>query len=433
MIFRRRILRVVTLVIAGMLLAGLAQSYINKNVSLPQEKLPVILNESSNATSSQAGQKPSGTELGGIKNAVVYERISDGIAFHRSMGEVCTIFQETAPGLIFRSFFRWQPVPESSASVLDGYPEGYAREKAALGYTYAQLGQSIDQIRSSLPNTVIIGAVAAQRLNKTEYNDRTYQKYTETQTWNMAFDPSRWGLNMSKQAFQSKAAAITGDAYFPDITNPQYQELLLSWADKQIDLGVDGIWIDMLFAQASAIAQQTGNPEHPAVKAAYAAAVNIVDAIHNYGQVKYDKYIYVGTWWQFAELPHAAPNIDFVTASPKSNEITRGLDESNWNSIMEIVGKKLPDTPLLAFVDWNGTAAAPMGVFSQNLSPAQQKSWLTEADRFFTGKGIVFAYPVHGGTFKGNTLSFDKFGVYDSLAPEFDTYPTIKELLKNHK
>lgn len=47
---------------------------------------------------------------------------------------------------------------------------------------------------------------------------------------------------------------------------------------------------------------------------------------------------------------------------------------------------------------------------------------------------MIFIYPVHGGNMGGNSKvrSFgmdNEYGrVYDSLAPEFDTYETIKEL-----
>ena len=34
------------------------------------------------------------------------------------------------------------------------------------------------------------------------------------------------------------------EVYFPGITNPEFQELRLSWAKKQIDCGADGVWID---------------------------------------------------------------------------------------------------------------------------------------------------------------------------------------------
>jgi hypothetical protein len=72
----------------------------------------------------------------------------------------------------------------------------------------------------------------------------------------------------------------------------------------------------------------------------------------------------------------------------------------------------------------------PLTAFSQKLTSEQQSAWLTNADDFFTRKGILFAYPVHGGTFPttATNLAFGKYNVYDSLAPEFGTYGTIKNL-----
>lgn len=76
-----------------------------------------------------------------------------------------------------------------------------------------------------------------------------------------------------------------------------------------------------------------------------------------------------------------------------------------------------------------------MYYFSQNLSPEQQDEFLRVADEFFTKKNVIFAYPVHGG-FMGKdatTLAYDKCLFYDSLAPEFGTYETIKELAQKKK
>ena len=73
-----------------------------------------------------------------------------------------------------------------------------------------------------------------------------------------------------------------------------------------------------------------------------------------------------------------------------------------------------------------------MGVYSQELSKEEQREFLKIADEFFSRKGIIFVYPVHGG-FMGQDakiLSFGKLKTYDSLAPEFETYETIKSLLK---
>jgi hypothetical protein len=71
-----------------------------------------------------------------------------------------------------------------------------------------------------------------------------------------------------------------------------------------------------------------------------------------------------------------------------------------------------------------------MGTFSQDLTKAEQNAFLQNADAFFTRKGMNFVYPVHGGTFPRNSarLSFGKYAVYDSLAPQFGNYDTIKNL-----
>ena len=88
------------------------------------------------------------------------------------------------------------------------------------------------------------------------------------------------------------------------------------------------------------------------------------------------------------------------------------------------------DIPIIAFIDWSDTSETPLGAFSQNMSKEDQSSFLRVADAFFQKKGVIFAYPMHGG-FLGNdarVLSFGTYPFYDALAPEFDTYGTIREL-----
>jgi hypothetical protein len=405
------------------------------------------------ASSTTSTTVPAGgmSNLSQVKSAILYERVSDGVAFGRSMDEVVDIVEETRADLVLRCFFRWQPVRESSDAAMPGYPANYVSEKAKIGYTYEQYGDAIKQIKAAKPNTILVGAIAEQRLNQIEFNDVTGESFTQAQTWDMAFDPAKFNLTSvlgSKESVQCRIAkgiawttagtncalgynAKTAAAYFPDLTNEQYRKLLLSHAEKQIDLGADGIWIDMLFTQANVISKVTGNPNHPAVEASYDAAAKLVDEIHAYGLSK-GRYVYVGTWWQFTELPYSPPDVDFVTATPKSEEITGGLDEERWDNTTSEIKAKLGDIPVFAFIDWTD-AGAPIDVFSQKLTPAQQREFLVEADSFFTQRGIVFAYPVHGGTFPQTSkqLSFGKFGVYDSLAPEFQTYETIKELAQN--
>jgi len=274
---------------------------------------------------------------------------------------------------------------------------------------------------------------------------------SHNQTWSMAFDPAKFNVSSTlgtKQAFQCQAAKQLGwvdpstnctsydvnsaPAYAPDITNPQYQDLLVSWAEKQIDLGADGIWIDMLFWQASALAQATGNPNSSAVRMSFYAASNVIDRIHAYGRSK-GKYIYVGTEWNFVNLTYSAPAVDFVTASPTAAEVKGPLNSTRWGSIKSQVMKMCGNIPIMANLDWGGAGGgtgSALTTFSQYLTPDQQRAWLASADAFFRANGIIFAYPVHGGTFPSTsgTLAFGKYNTYDSLAPQFATYNTIVSL-----
>ena len=76
-----------------------------------------------------------------------------------------------------------------------------------------------------------------------------------------------------------------------DITNKDFQELLLSWAKKQIDCGADAIWIDMLYAQAKKIAQVTKDIKHPAFKESFAASARIVDEPPQIWEIKRQIYL----------------------------------------------------------------------------------------------------------------------------------------------
>lgn len=220
-------------------------------------------------------------------------------------------------------------------------------------------------------------------------------------------------------------------AYFPDITNPDYQELLLSWAKKQIDCGADAIWIDMQFSQASMLARITKDVNHPAVKESYEAAAKIVDKIHGYGLEK-GRYIYVGSWSMVSLLPYPAPDFDFVTISPLPQEIkSLKLEEKEWGKNFGGIKQKFGrNIPIFVFIDWAASTKTQLGAFSQYLNKDKQRKFLKMADDFFTKKGAVFVYPIHGGWMGSDakTLSYGQFKVYDSFAPEFDTYETIKEL-----
>jgi hypothetical protein len=372
--------------------------------------------------------------LSHVNVAIVYERINDARP-KRTIDEQLQILKDTKADMIFRANFRWQPMPNSCSDqditkiAIKVTPQ-IIQSCIDSGYTFEDMKNTISAMKKENPNVIIIGAIPAQKINNNEFNEITGQTLDDTQTSQMALDPAKWGItSVSKDAFQKKFSGsqqgYTG--YFPDITNPDYQKLLLSWADRQIDAGFDGIWIDLLYTQAGQLSQITGDINHPAVRESYEAANNIVDEIHKYGESK-GKHVYVGTWTVAMNYPYQKPNLDFVTDSPTPNEVSSGvIDTAAWTKKKSDVVAAFGDIPYFIFIDW-GYANSPLENFV-TLSDTDRLNFLKSADSFFNSNGMKFVYPVHGGFI--SKLAYGKYGWYDSKAPEFPTYDTIKQLAQN--
>jgi len=388
------------------------------------------------------------TGLSQVKVAILYERVTDGGLINRSLEDVQRIVTETGADMIFRGFWRWRPYPKECSQL----PDRYRAQCELAGGSYRHLEEAISTVRKVKPNLIFCGAVPAQKVRrKHELNPKTGEILTYPETWSLALDPEKWGINLSKKEFQCKFGKTPlwvdpeldcknydpekADAYFPDITNEKFQELLLSWTEEQIDCGADAIWIDMLVTQARIMEFLARDPNHPAVVDALKAAKRIVDEIHAYGRSK-GRYIYVGSWWTAAKFPQETLDLDFVTVSPTIAEVLEmRFNETRWNEIIRLVRERLGNVPIFAFIDWASTTKAPLGAFSQDLTPEQQREFLKRADSFLRSKGVIFIYPVHGGYMgvDATKLSFGRYGFYDSLAPEFQTYGTIVELARSHR
>jgi hypothetical protein len=408
--------------------------------------------------------------LAQVRVAVVYENVTDGVVIGRSIDDTIRMFKETHTDMIFRGFWKWAPVvntpdgiPPELFELAEGRniaPEHAAEWLSKNGHYYQELTRWITAIKKEMPDVIFVGAVPAQTLSRVEFNPLTGKVYTSSETWNMALDPQKWqvennGKAVTKEEFQKWFYSIHPyggvaeeeydrrkvPAYFPDITNPDFQELLLSWAKKQIDCGADAIWIDMIYKQAARLAQITGDINHPAVRESIEAASRIVNEIHNYGESK-GKYIYVGSWdgpfvmAQVAgqEFPYSPADVDFITVSPVNSEVLNNkLNEIRWQKELAAIKKSYGNIPVFAFVDWAFDESQTV-MFSQKLSTEEQREALRAFDTAFAEMGVNFVYPLHGGYMgKGEVttkLSFGKYRTYDSLAPEFDTYETIMELAK---
>ena len=341
-----------------------------------------------------------------VKVACLYERVTDGIYYlNRSIDDIIQLLKETRADFIFRGWWRWSPCPDCANITLPpGYPEDYVENCVHRGYTYEYLEKAIKEIKKEIPEMIFCGAIPTQRVTRLVWNPMTKEFFYTNETWNMALDPMKWGINMSKKEFQYQFAKWhlwvdpnstleeydyrNVSSYFPDITNEDFQELLLSWAIKQIDCRVDAIWIDMLFAQANFLYGITGDLYHPAVKESYEAACKIIDEIHEYGE-SIGKHIYVGTWSGCANYPYEKPSLDFLTASPASLEVYKmEMNETKWDERIRIAKEKFGDIPFFVFIDWASTTHTPLGVFSQYLSKEEQKEFIRLADVFFAEKGF---------------------------------------------
>jgi hypothetical protein len=300
-----------------------------------------------------------------------------------------------------------------------------------------------------MPNAIFCGGLLAEFLNPECWNPLTGETFGRDKTWEMALDPSKWDIPKSREEFQTEWAISRGWTeegqpynpkeemyyYYPDLTNPDFQELFLSWAKKQIDSGVDCIWIDMLYVQPRELKKITGDINHPAVKESYEAASKLIDEIHRYGLTK-GRYIYVISWAQpiMFEAPYPQPDLDALMTSIGSKEIRAiKMNEKMWNIGLKKIREKFGDIPIFTRIDY-GSEGSPLSVFSQELTIEEANQFLRIVDKFFQQKGVIFIYPVHGGNMgalggKGvKKLSYGKYDWYDSLAPEFDTYCTIKQL-----
>jgi len=387
--------------------------------------------------------------LSKIKVAVVYERVTDGMVMNRSVDDVISLLKEMGVDFVFRGWWRWTPCPNRCEDL----PSSKARMRCEFsGYSYKHLEDAIFMIKQEIPEIIFCGAIPAQIIPKeVVWNPKTGEIIRYPETWDLALDPGKWGLDMSKEEFQCLFGKThlwvpegldcglynpeDVSAYFPDITNPKFQELILSWAERQIDAGVDAIWIDMLFKQAGLLYRLTNDFNHPAVRESYDAACAIVDKIHEYGKER-GKHIFVGSWASAIHFPYPPPNLDFVTISPSAKEVREiRLNEEKWDEIIGKIREKFGEILIIAFIDWASTTETPLGQFSQVLSKEEQREFLMAADSFFHNRGIVFTYPLHGG-WMGNDAEILSFGIrrtYDALAPEFQTYETIRELARNKK
>jgi len=413
----------------------------------------------------QEGNHNSGripNNLSEVRVAIQYRYVTDGEVINRGLNEVIKILKELKAEFIFQGWMTQKPCPDKCSDL----PLGKAEKCEVFGKSYKHLRRAILKIKEELPDIIFCGGTQAEFLYPEEAgrSNLILEPGDRDRAWKMALNPKKWGINVSEKDFQWYWAKRWGNVkkdgscpseeelkqrmrkYFPDLTDPDFQKIFLERIYKQIDAGVDAIWIDMLYVQARLMAELTKNPNHPAVKESYKAAREIVNKIHDYGKRK-GKYIYVISWVAVKEkdsmvsVPKEYVNVDGAMVSPSSNEIKDkftgkigNFNEELWDKLVRKI-KKEYGIPIFARIDYGGPGRTPLYVFSQELTKEEAREFLRKADEFFSKRGVIFIYPLHGGDMGRKKLvkklSYGRFNWYDALAPEFDTYKTIKNLAQS--
>jgi len=388
--------------------------------------------------------------LSDVRVATFYKTVTDGKLLNRSYGDVVNIIGGVKTDLIFHAFECWRTCPEHCEDIASA-PKEWLKEKdiqelinkcEESGYSYTKFQNANTELKAKLPDVIISTAILWQFLNPHGRNPITGEFLMRDDTWEMALDPSKWGIPVTKEKFQTEWAKSAGwieiepsypkeqlPFYFPDVTNPDFQELFLSHAKRPIDAGADAIWIDMLYRPANLLAQLSEDPTHISVQESSEAISKIVDEIHKYGLSK-GRWVYVGSWGLSEEFPFPLADLDFVTLTISPEEILNGrMNKGVWDEKLDKVRKQHSNAQIFVFFDY-GFDNSPMETFSQRLTSEKQKEFLKYADEFFAERGVILVYPVHGGSMGKNpkVLSFGKYEGYDSLVHEFQTYETIKEL-----
>lgn len=369
------------------------------------------------------------------KRAIIYEWLHDKFPA-RTITEKISMFKELNVDTIFRSF--WY-CPEAHCAKNDTSVHYYT------DIEWAEMQKIIFEIHTAISGIKLIGCLGP-RINI--YNMKNYKTgtvYNSTECQNMYLDPRKWGINVTKE----EVRANLGDLSTSDFTNDTYYQIILSRSKKYIDIGCDAIWLDELYKSTYYLHGLTKDKNHSAVKEVYNAATNLIKEIRDYFTLQGKEPI-IGSWLPpnvdgVAWFSNNIPKLDFVTVNRGSTakdagyEMVKPLDYPGYktqvNHHRNWYGR---DVKSIFFID----DPQFLSVFAQCLDKELQKKKIIEITKACTNSGMVFAYPIHGQWMMDkNTVnkfckppnlkkSYGLYNYYDAKAPEFQTYDTIKTLIK---
>ncbi len=274
------------------------------------------------------------------------------------------------------------------------------------------------------------------------FDPLTFEPIDREELENWLLDLGKWDLKnpKTKKPFTIedtqeifRKMGLPKERAIPDFSNSDVMRYYIRKAMALKKVGVKAVWYDTFFQLPLGIKRYLNlSFDHPAVRELYEGCLKIVKGARALG-------LTTGTWNLCFNFPYRkVPEVDFVTASPTSEEVLKlKLDKEKWRRVESKILSKRQKTWLLIMLDFANRDDLPLAIFSQKLTSEEQRHFLKILHDLSLRLSVnsAVAYPVHGlgtGTHP-KKLAWGRYRLYDAKAPEFRTYQTIAELMNSRK
>jgi len=387
-----------------------------------------------------------------LRNPVHYQRLNDAVNLEgdaqRSVEEVAQILKELNADFVMQGVYRYSPCVDT-CSRWDTKREQEKCKKRQ--YAYDLMAEAVDTVKSET-GAMIGGGTPIEFFWAEQWDSEIeFNKWlTRDDVWEYALDPSSFGLSISKEDFQKwfwkrfsgedvEDPKKEMDFYLFDPTLSDVQNIFADILEAQINCGIDAFWWDMLLLPVRALLEYGVSVEHTAIQEVFKGCKDIASftkkKVTHIGWSYYKLEEDYEVLTKYGKLPLDAC-VDLIS----SREVTfMSMSNARWNKIQQHVREIYGDITHFARLDY-GSGRTGLYVFAEELTVEEANEFLTIAENFFQQRGILFILPVHGGNPCDSTqisqnlcpkLAYGQYNWYDSLAPEFDTYDTIKSIALN--
>lgn len=363
-----------------------------------------------------AAKPPTAPPQATFSKVITYESLTDNSP-PRTPQDLITIFQDLGIDTVFRSWF-YRPLDFNTTTI----------QQTILNYTTT--------IHNAIPNLRFI-PIVPMAIQHNDINWDTGHQYTETELYNMALDPAKWGISSPTKDQVNQGYVWPYPWWVPDPTNAEFQSYFLSVAKKYIQLGIDGIFIDLLNTVPFMLSAWSGSGyNHQSVIDTWNGCWQIVKSIRDY-QISLGKTPTVGSWSMLSDLwpdpPFTWGNFDFIVERLYPTEVVCNLDQGKWTNLVNIRNARQPGVPIIGHLD----------IYSSNLLSESQAfarvgdaTWKAQRlqyirDTLRNNYGIIFSYPFHGDVINSliQLLAYGTYNIIDAAAPELGYYNSIKQLI----